>query len=620
MVSRRDSDVPAASAAVDSGIEADVEFRVVKKPRKPKPKQSSRAGLRPPAPVARASFSATRGGGRLTTAALAGGSRARSVAIGLQQRDDERRSLAVLLAPVLLVGVLLSSQSALRRGLGAFDGWRASEPPQHTAHREPMSQGRSAGRIAHVPLPTSVPIPPSGNSTAKAPSTAKTTVASVDIAPTRQPPPSELTVAALDLGALPKPQPLPAEVGVASLDLGVLPRPLPAEVAVASLDIARLPLTLPAEVAIASLDISRLPLPLPAELVVPGLDVATLPPPLPAETSVVTLDVAALPSPLPAEVAVASLDVAALPPPAPANRRGYLMGPRLPRPALSPAPGLATPAALPPLAPPVIAPSPFATCQPSADVLAALSGKVTTATPPVIANGEAFGVALAQAAQRQTLDLVIYDAKYTRISYPLGDVSPLYGVCTDVVVRAYRVLGFDLQEMVQKAKAGRGDRSIDHRRTEVLRRYFAGQGASLPVTDLPEDYRPGDIVTYYRPFNTSSVAHIAVVSNVMAPSGRLMVVHNRGWGPQLEDALFADQITGHYRFHPLPRSGGAITARSKAPAAPKVVRRPLCPPGSTVSSEAGIAHFCAPAPSTTAAAPGRPSGRTPARFASAKRN
>lgn len=161
---------------------------------------------------------------------------------------------------------------------------------------------------------------------------------------------------------------------------------------------------------------------------------------------------------------------------------------------------------------------------------------------------EAFGLRLAKAAESQLGGFVVYNDAYRSISYPMGDVNSLFGVCTDVVVRAYRALGLDLQALVHEARAGTGDTSIDHRRTEILRRFFATQGESLPITTFAEDYRPGDIVTYHRPQNRGARAHIAIVSSVMAPSGRLMIVHNRGGGPELEDALFVDQITGHYRY------------------------------------------------------------------------
>ncbi|MEZ5817326.1 MAG: DUF1287 domain-containing protein [Hyphomicrobiaceae bacterium] len=178
----------------------------------------------------------------------------------------------------------------------------------------------------------------------------------------------------------------------------------------------------------------------------------------------------------------------------------------------------------------------------------------------------AFGRALSDAARAQLGQVVIYNPKYFAISYPMGDVPAMFGVCTDVVVRAYRALGIDLQALVHQARAGSGDRNIDHRRVEVIRRYLTRQGAALPVTEFAEDYQPGDIVTYYRPQNRASTAHIAIVTDQIAPSGRPMIVHNRGWGPQLEDALFVDKITGHYRFR------GPATA--SVPNPPAVHRRP----------------------------------------------
>lgn len=196
--------------------------------------------------------------------------------------------------------------------------------------------------------------------------------------------------------------------------------------------------------------------------------------------------------------------------------------------------------------------------------------------PPAISmTDEAFGLALAKAAESQVGQFVIYNDAYRSISYPMGDVNGLFGVCTDVIVRAYRALDIDLQTLVHRARAGSGDTNIDHRRTEVLRRFFAAQGESLPVSSFAEDYRPGDIVTYHRPQNQRSRSHIAMVSSVIAPSGRPMIIHNRGWGPQLEDALFVDQVTGHYRFRPAtpvrnadqpaPASKRKTAARKAAP-------------------------------------------------------
>ncbi len=164
------------------------------------------------------------------------------------------------------------------------------------------------------------------------------------------------------------------------------------------------------------------------------------------------------------------------------------------------------------------------------------------------ADPESFGLALAASARRQLQSFVIYNDRYTRLKYPMGDVHPMYGVCTDVIIRAYRDLGIDLQELVQTTKTGSGDPNIDHRRVDTLRKFFSRFGESLPISSFAEDYKPGDIVSYWRPQNRHSRTHIAVVSDQTGPSGRPLIIHNRGWGPQQEDGLFVDAITGHYRF------------------------------------------------------------------------
>jgi uncharacterized protein YijF (DUF1287 family) len=149
-----------------------------------------------------------------------------------------------------------------------------------------------------------------------------------------------------------------------------------------------------------------------------------------------------------------------------------------------------------------------------------------------------------------------YDSSYRPIAFPGGDV-PLYrGVCSDVVVRAYRHIGIDLQLLLNEDMRrdfgayphlwglSHPDPNIDHRRVPNLQVFFARQGASLPITSSANDYRPGDIVTWRLP---SGHPHIGLVSD-RAMEGRLLVIHNIGWGVQLEDMLFAYPITGHYRY------------------------------------------------------------------------
>jgi uncharacterized protein YijF (DUF1287 family) len=142
----------------------------------------------------------------------------------------------------------------------------------------------------------------------------------------------------------------------------------------------------------------------------------------------------------------------------------------------------------------------------------------------------------------------------------MGDVPANVGVCTDVVIRSYRKLGMDLQQLVHEdMKANfslypsaklwglkKPDANIDHRRVQNLQVFFTRKGKSPPVSRESRDYAPGDIVTW---MVSGRLPHIGIVSSQKSPlGGRLMVVHNIGYGQVLEDALFSYPITGHYRY------------------------------------------------------------------------
>jgi uncharacterized protein YijF (DUF1287 family) len=165
---------------------------------------------------------------------------------------------------------------------------------------------------------------------------------------------------------------------------------------------------------------------------------------------------------------------------------------------------------------------------------------------------------LVAAAVEQTSVPVVYDGSYRRIRYPGGDVPPGIGVCTDVVIRAYRKIGIDLQVKVHEdmRRAFRSypqlwglpgpDPNIDHRRVPNLQTFLRRAGAQLAVSRKAEDYRSGDIVTWMLPGN---LPHIGLVTEVRSPSsGAPLIVHNIGRGPEREDMLFAYPITGHYRY------------------------------------------------------------------------
>jgi uncharacterized protein YijF (DUF1287 family) len=168
---------------------------------------------------------------------------------------------------------------------------------------------------------------------------------------------------------------------------------------------------------------------------------------------------------------------------------------------------------------------------------------------------------LVEAAHERTQHRVVYTPSYVRLAYPGGDVPPGTGVCTDVVIRAYRKLSIDLQALVHEdmrrafAKyptiwaMKRTDSNIDHRRVPNLRRFFKRSGAELPISRKAADYHPGDLVTWNLK-TRGSLPHIGIVSDRKSPKGNPLIVHNIGAGPKLEDILFHYTITGHYRYFP----------------------------------------------------------------------
>ena len=166
------------------------------------------------------------------------------------------------------------------------------------------------------------------------------------------------------------------------------------------------------------------------------------------------------------------------------------------------------------------------------------------------------------AAIDRTHQQITYDGSYRSIPYPNGDVPANIGVCTDVVIRSYRAMKVDLQVLVHEDMAAnfraypskriwglnRTDKNIDHRRVPNLQVFFSRHGEVLPVTDKVEDYAPGDLVTWMLPGN---LPHIGIVTDRLSEvSGVPLIVHNIGSGPKLDDALFAYEITGHYRYVP----------------------------------------------------------------------
>ncbi|MFI1743618.1 DUF1287 domain-containing protein [Thalassobellus sediminis] len=165
---------------------------------------------------------------------------------------------------------------------------------------------------------------------------------------------------------------------------------------------------------------------------------------------------------------------------------------------------------------------------------------------------------LSDAALELTKQKVTYDPSYFSIEYPNGDVPSNKGVCTDVVIRAYRKLGVDLQKGVHEDMKAHfnlypktwglktTDKNIDHRRVPNLMTYFKRQGAEKLISKNPNDYKPGDVVCWNL---GGAITHIGIVVNKKSNDGkRYLIVHNIGGGQVLEDCLFSFKIIGHYRY------------------------------------------------------------------------
>ncbi len=172
---------------------------------------------------------------------------------------------------------------------------------------------------------------------------------------------------------------------------------------------------------------------------------------------------------------------------------------------------------------------------------------------------ESFYSKLADSALTLTLDKVTYDPSYYSIPYPNGDIPADKGVCTDVIIRAYRKMGIDLQKEIHEDMKDNfnlypkiwglstPDKNIDHRRVPNLMKFFERHGKVLEISTSPNFYFPGDIVCW----DIGSgrfIYHIGIVSNLRSSDGkRYKIVHNIGAGQVVEDMMFDFEIIGHYR-------------------------------------------------------------------------
>jgi uncharacterized protein YijF (DUF1287 family) len=178
-------------------------------------------------------------------------------------------------------------------------------------------------------------------------------------------------------------------------------------------------------------------------------------------------------------------------------------------------------------------------------------------TPLLFAQDD-FSSKFSAVALELTTQRVQYDSRYFSIPYPNGDVPADKGVCTDVIIRAYRKLGVDLQKEVHEDMRAnfklypkiwglaKTDKNIDHRRVPNLMTYFSRFGKVKPITKVASDYLPGDIVCWNL---GGGITHIGIVVDKKSTDGkRNLIVHNIGNGQESSDCLFTYKIIGHYSF------------------------------------------------------------------------
>ena len=159
---------------------------------------------------------------------------------------------------------------------------------------------------------------------------------------------------------------------------------------------------------------------------------------------------------------------------------------------------------------------------------------------------------LIEAARSQVGVTKTYDPAYVKLKYPMGDIPISRGVCTDVVVRAFRAVGIDLQQKIYLDKKAhpkrykglyytdRLDPNIDHRRVKNLQAYFAAKGYRVK-----DAFKPGDIVVWKLP--GSNLDHIGICSDKLNRKGEPLIIHNVGYGAKEEDVLREYKIIDHFR-------------------------------------------------------------------------
>jgi uncharacterized protein YijF (DUF1287 family) len=153
----------------------------------------------------------------------------------------------------------------------------------------------------------------------------------------------------------------------------------------------------------------------------------------------------------------------------------------------------------------------------------------------------------------------VYDCHYVQIAYPGGDVPSDRGACSDVVVRALRNAGIDLQQLIHEDmlrdfnayphlnSLTQPDANIDHRRALIQMRFFERHGKTLPMEVSPQtiaEWQPGDFV-YWQILG--NYQHAGVLSDRINANSLPLVIHNGSVCIE-QNCLTRWKIIGHFRF------------------------------------------------------------------------
>ncbi|MBT8494000.1 MAG: DUF1287 domain-containing protein, partial [Deltaproteobacteria bacterium] len=162
-------------------------------------------------------------------------------------------------------------------------------------------------------------------------------------------------------------------------------------------------------------------------------------------------------------------------------------------------------------------------------------------------------------AHKTALNGATYGAGYIRMKFPGGDVPRKVGVCTDVIVRAARNAGLDIQAELQRdirrsprsyPMVKRRNPHIDHRRVKTLLPYFKRhwQARSRALDDPRDPLQPGDIVFMDTFPSRTGPDHIGIISDQRGPSGRPLVINNWTFGYKTSAMDLLDSVPVTHRF------------------------------------------------------------------------